>query len=975
MFLVSPEINVDLMSWLSKHKCPVRIRLIAWALVSLIFARASMAEKIYAEDLYATKIKPLLIERCVSCHGPLKQESELRLDAGELIHRGGASGKVIDGDSPGQSELIARITTDDESIRMPPEAKPLSAEEVNLLKEWIAAGATSPADEEYVQSPRDHWAFRAPNRPAVPQNENGTEFINPIDAFLEVKHRQHKLLPLPQANKNILLRRIYLDLIGLPPLPADVKAFEEDNSPHAWETVVDRLLASPRYGERWGRHWMDIWRYSDWYGYKEQLRASARHVWHWRDWIIESLNNDRPYDQMLVDMLAADEVAPLDRERLRATGFLVRNYYKFNRNTWLDGTIEHTSKAFLGLTYNCARCHDHKYDPISQEEYFNLRAVFEPHKIRTDRLPGESDIMKAGLPLAYDAELKTPTYLLEGGRENSPVKDKPLDPKIPEIFEPLPFDIEPVSLPVEAYYPGARSYIQTEMVQAAEAAIQKVEKNLAQAKVTSQNAKDALERFQLGLKQKLQSPSEHSIFALDADATLEQVRLTWAIKVSTKQLQASQKKLESAQAEKESLLARIGADRIRYAIDSSQAKSDSAVGDEFARKAVELEQRASLLAAESEIAQAELAKLRARERKDAKKKKQAITTADKQLEAAKKKLATAQKALAEFEKKPHGNYQPLTPVYSAQSSGRRSAFARWATHRKNPLTARVAVNHIWMRHFGKPLVASVFDFGMNGSSPTHPELLDWLAVELMENGWSMKKIHRLMVTSAAYQRQSSSVEGSTGNSEVDPDNLYLWRMNSRRLEAEAVRDSVLWVTGQLDISMGGPELDSKLGQTTYRRSVYYRHAPEKMMSFLTMFDSASVNECYRRAETVVPQQALALMNSQLSLEQSRRLAAEISQLDASSKPVKSTSSTQINDPSFVSQLFFRVLSRQPTESEMATCLQFLQSQGERIAKQDKLTGFDGASKLKVGPSANPAQRARESLVHVLLNHNEFLTIR
>lgn len=963
------------MNWSSKLPILIGIRVVASLVASLVVTHVSMADDLHTAKLYTAKIKPLLIERCVSCHGPLKQEGELRLDAGELIHRGGASGYVIDNKSPDESELLSRITAEDESIRMPPEGKPLSAEEVKLLKEWIAAGAHSPNDEEFVQSPRDHWAFRPPNRSAVPQNVDGTQFANPIDAFLAVKHSQHNVTPLPRANKRVLIRRVYLDLIGLPPLPADVKAFEQDNSVHAWETVIDRLLASPRYGERWGRHWMDIWRYSDWYGYKQDLRASARHVWHWRDWIIESLNDDLPYDQMLVDMLAADEVAPLDRNRLRATGFLVRNYYKFNRNTWLDGTIEHTSKAFLGLTYNCARCHDHKYDPVTQEEYYNLRAVFEPHKIRTDRLPGESDIMKAGLPLAYDAELKTPTYLLEGGRENSPVKDKPLDPKIPGIFESLPFEIEPISLPVEAYYPGARSYIQTEMVQAAEAAIQKAQKNLAQAKVTSQKAKETLERFQRGLSEKLQPPRQRSIFALDADATLEQVRLKWAIKVAAKQLQVSQKKSESAQAEKESLLARIGADRIRYAIDSSKVKTGSAVGNEFARKAVELEHRARSLAAKAGIAQAELAKLRASEQKDAKKKKKVITAAAKQLAAAKKKLESAQKAIAEFKKKPHTKYQPLTKVYSAQSSGRRLAFARWATHRKNPLTARVAVNHVWMRHFGKPLVASVFDFGMNGSSPTHPELLDWLAVELMEKSWSMKKLHRLMVTSAAYQRQSSSLEGSANNTETDPDNRYLWRMNSRRLEAEAVRDSVLWVTGQLDITMGGPDLDSKLGQTTYRRSVYYRHAPEKMMSFLTMFDSASVNECYRRAETVVPQQALALMNSQLSLEQSRRLAAEISQVEANSKPTISDISGKVDDQLFVSQLFFRVLSRQPTESEMATCLQFLLDQGGRITKRDELTSFDGASKLKVAPSANPVQRARESLVHVLLNHNEFVTIR
>jgi hypothetical protein len=332
------------------------------------------------------------------------------------------------------------------------------------------------------------------------------------------------------------------------------------------------------------------------------------------------------------------------------------------------------------------------------------------------------------------------------------------------------------------------------------------------------------------------------------------------------------------------------------------------------------------------------------------------------LAAARKAHEAAQLALG----KPSDTYARFGPVYPKTSTGRRTALARWIASPNNPLTARVAINHIWMRHFGSPLVGSVFDFGLNGRRPTHPALLDWLAVELVEQEWRMKPIHRLIVTSAAYRMQSSSANES--NRMLDRENVYLWRMNPRRMEAEVVRDSTLVVAGSLDTTMYGPVLDQKTGMTVPRRSIYFRSSKEKKMTFLDLFDRANVTDCYRRSQTVVPQQALAMINSSLALAQARRLAASlIEAIEETSIPSA--------DSAFVAASFERILCRDPTAEEQSMCLEFLDEQSQRLADPAALTAFTAGAESHVKPSDDPRQRARENLVHVLLNHNDFLTVR
>ncbi len=427
---------------------------------------------------YTRDIKPVLSKHCYACHGALHQKARLRLDTVVLMKKGGDSGSAIEPGSSGDS-LIIDAVTGAQGWRMPPESEgaPLTADEIAGLKAWIDQGAKSPSDELPQPDPRRHWSFHGPVRPAVPavaELGDGAGWVrNAIDSFVAVEHRKHGLKPRPIAEPATLVRRVYLDLTGLVPSPEVVRAFAADPSDQAYEALVEGLLGSPEYGERWGRHWMDVWRYSDWDGFGAEVRESQPHIWRWRDWIVESLNHDLPYDRMIVAMLAADETDPCDTAALRATGFLARNWYKFNRNVWLEDTVEHTAKAFLGLTLNCAKCHDHKYDPIPQTDYYAFRAFFEPYAVRTDAVPGQSDTTKKGLVRVYDEKAETPTFLFERGDEKRPIKEKPLQPSVPRILgvhaslEP----IIPLALPPEAFYPGMNKFIREQTLQQIDGAI------------------------------------------------------------------------------------------------------------------------------------------------------------------------------------------------------------------------------------------------------------------------------------------------------------------------------------------------------------------------------------------------------------------------------------------------------------------------------------------------------------------------
>lgn len=802
------------------------MRLLSLPLLLFVPVSASAAEAVdYRKD-----VRPVLQERCYACHGALAQKGKLRVDSGaNMLNR-----VVVVPGKPGESELLARVSSADGATRMPPEGHPLKPEEVAKIKAWIELGAKVPDDDKPEADPRDHWAFRSPGRPQVPKITNHkSQSPNEIDALLAAKWQEKGLTPVKPADRRVLIRRVYLDLIGLPPTAEQTEAFVKDASPEAYEKVVDQLLASPQYGERWGRHFLDIWRYSDWWGLGAELRNSQRHIWHWRDWAVESFNADLGYDEMIRQMLAADELYPTDAKKLRATGYLARPYFLFNRTTWLDEVIEHTGKGFLGLTFNCAKCHDHKYDPVKQSDYYAYRALFEPYQLRTDLVPGEPDVTKDGLPRAFDCNLGARTPFHVRGDERNPDKDRVVRPGLPQFLAPNGLKVTPVKLPPEAYQPLRRPEVAATYRKAAEAKLAAAKEALAKAEAANAG-RSAFHR--------------------------------WRVLPARAAVSAAQKELEQVNA----------------------AVADPAKAPVALRGAVK--------SAESNVEGAE------------------------------------------------SKARPFPDT----STGRRTALAKWIASKENPLTARVAVNHVWMRHFGTPLVSTVFEFGRRGTPPSHPELLDRLACELMAHDWSFKHLHRRIVTSSAY-RLSSSAANADANLKIDPEDRYYWRMNAKRMDANVVRDSLLHLAGDLDLTMGGPPVPPAQQEASRRRAMYFFHSHNEHNKLLDIFDNANVLECYRRTESIVPQQALALWNSRLAMTGAARIN------DALSARLAGT-----DDAAFVTAAFTTVLGTLPTKDELATCLEAM---------------TELRAELKGVLPAEQTKRVRLQVVQALVNHNDFVTVR
>jgi hypothetical protein len=1109
---------------------------------------------------YSEKIRPLFAERCFSCHGGLKQEAGLRLDTVALMVEGGESGGVVTKGDPDASLILERVSDTDPLTRMPPEGEgePLSAEQLAMLKDWIKASCPAPADEKPEADPRSHWAFQPRVRPEIPAVKNTAWVKNPIDAFLARRHEEAGISPQPEPPQHVLVRRLYLDLVGLPPQPEELAAIEADASADWYEKLVEKLLADPRHGERWGRHWMDVWRYSDWWGLGNEHRYSQKHMWHFRDWIVESLNADTPYDEMVRLMLAADELHPDDLAKLRATGFLARNWFLFNRTPWMDETVEHVGKGLLGLTMNCSKCHAHKYDPIQQEDYYRFRAFFEPIETRVDVVAGEGNLEKDGIPRVFDGHLDRPTYLFVRGEDTKPDTSKKIEPGVPEVFSFREIEIQPVTLPENAFEPGRRPWVLDAHVatarramEAAEAAVAKAVEKEAAAKTAvaaaEEKAKpkpasspssppaapgsfvedfasldagrwklfggdwkhepgrlsqgkdgqtraavrllptpprdfDATVRFTItggstyrsvGLSfdssqpdpvtphgaddgevmvyasgwasgPKLQAayvtkgawqfPADGAVarpveldrvhtlrvavrdrlvnawfdgepliawrspvprregslqlITFDATAVFERVSLeplpadvklrepAGSVAVASpsvdeahailataeREVAAAQAALAVEKASLESVFRRAQATRIARETDADAAEGATAKRVEAAKAAVRSEREIVLAKARQKVIEVE-----DRVAKAAAEKKAEV---EKELATAHAAVETAVKAAAEPDEKftplvgakwtptrfkNSGADDPAVP-YPATSSGRRTALAHWITDRRNPLTARVAANHIWMRHMGAPLVTTVFEFGRKGNAPTHPELLDWLASELVDGpsqaegkagpGWSMKHLHRLICTSAAY-RMGSSTKGAGAALATDPDNRLLWRREPVRLESQVVRDAVLALAGTLDGTMGGPSVPDGQQANSRRRSLYLWHSDISRDLFLTMFDDASVTECYRREQSIVPQQALALSNAAVVHDSAAKIAERIA---AAGVPAG-------DDSAFLERAFVLVLHRQPTAEEKAA--------------------FAGAL-VKWRAIEKPAGNVDPARVHAvwtLFNHNDFVTLR
>ncbi|MFA6545640.1 MAG: PSD1 and planctomycete cytochrome C domain-containing protein, partial [Limisphaerales bacterium] len=734
--------------------------------------------------LYEQAVKPLLAERCFECHGheAKKFKGGLALDSSAAIFKGGDSGPAVVPGNVDASLIIKAVRYTDPDLRMPPKNKKLSAEQIATLEKWVKLGAPVPDGGaqtarrgKITDEDRQWWAFVPVRKPVVPTTGNRQPATgNPIDAFILQKLAAAKLAPAPAADRATLARRVYFDLTGLPPTPFELDQFLADKSAGAYERLVDRLLASPRYGEKWARHWLDLVRYAESDGYRAD--DYRQHAWRYRDYVVKSLNADKPYNRFITEQLAGDELyfnlKPETRnpELLVATGYFRAGTYEYNnrdvRGQWqriLEDITDTSADTFLGVGLQCARCHDHKFDPLLQKDYYRFQAFFTPLLPREDM-----ELATSAERAAYNEKL--------------------------------------------ARWEAATADIRAE-----------IEQILAPVRKSSE--KNALEMFVEDIRADIlkpvaqRTPHEHQIAELAyRQVSHEFSRLDAKLKGDAKErVIALRKKLTAFDhLRPDPLPSNFGATDVGPVAPPT-----------FLRKGRD-------------------------------------------------KLAIEPGYLSVLDER------SVTVKPMENSTGRRSELARWLTAPENPLTARVMMNRLWQWHFGRGLAANASDLGKLGEKPSHPELLDWLAATFVENGWSLKTMHRLMVTSATYRQSSLGIPPSGGSKPADslkagqlndPENRLLWRFPIRRLEAEQIRDAILAVTGQLKTEPnGGPSTD----QLTPRRSIYIkwlRNAPDPL---LNVFDLAEpFQSVAQRNVTTTPPQALLLLNSQMMLRHARAFAKRL----------------------------------------------------------------------------------------------------
>ncbi len=839
-----------------------------WILLAALSAHAADFDR---------DIAPVLTARCLKCHGAALQLSGLDLRTREAALKGGTHGAALIPGDPAKSPIF-RMVSGDLKPSMPMDGK-LSAIEIESIRNWIAAGAPwgslAPAKDAKAEllalentpvapAAREWWAFRPLAKPALPAPGH------PIDAFLNARLKD--LTPAPRADRATLIRRATLDLTGLPPTPAEVQAFLDDRSPNAWTTVLDRLLASPHYGERWGRHWLDVARYADSNGFEHDF--DRPNAFRFRDYVIRSFNADKPYDQFLREQLAGDELPQVTHETLTATGFL-RNHAKVGfrekdnpefRYEYLDDMIATLGRGILGLTVQCARCHNHKFDPIPQRDYYRLQAT----------LWGVVEVDHPLVPPAQAAQYQAATARIDEEvkrlRADIATVEQPYRARLlPAKYARFPKNVqEAIATPEAQRTPGqvllANQVIRTVNVSPAE--IQKI--------ITPEDAaRTAALRDRLNaLEQQRPAPIPMAMGITDGDYryTPDGAGDEPAPGKGIVQVAAGGSYLHTGPGQ--------------YTPPPSHFLHH---GD--------LNNKGSVM-------------------------KPGFVTV----------VSTEQTPIE-------------LPPANGHTSGRRRALAEWLVSEQNPLTARVIVNRVWHHHFGRGLFASLDNVGKMGETPSHPELLDYLAADFRQTGWSFKRLHKLIMTSEAYQR--SSADENPRNLAADPKNLLLWRYRAHRLEAETVRDQMLAVSGALNRELYGPAVFPPLAPEvlaqmkhgiwreqpeadTFRRSIYVYRKRGLPFPLFEVFDLPDQNlTCAARNVSTVPTQALTLMNNDFVLGQAKLFAARLKE--------------QGGDP--VDAAYRLALGRAPRPDE------------RRLA----------ADYLRTG--------TLEGFAHVMLNLNEFVYLR
>jgi mono/diheme cytochrome c family protein len=780
--------------------------------VALVATGRAASLKSDGEQLFKSTIQPIFVEHCHKCHSHQadKIKGGLVVDSLSGLLTGGDTGAAIIPGDPEKSLLIAAIRYTDEDLQMPPKGKKLSDEQISALAQWVKLGAPWPVSDtnkvarrRITEEDRKWWSFQPLRAVDPPRVDDNSWSRNDLDRFIWQKLASENLKPSPEASRQVLIRRLNFDLIGLPPTPGEIDAFVNDTSAEAYERLVDRLLSSPRYGERWARHWLDLARYADSDGYR--IDDFRPHAWRYRDYVIAAFNNDKPYDRFVKEQLAGDELWPQEPEAMVATTFLRHWIYEYNNrdvkgqwNTILNDLTDITGDLFLGLGIQCARCHDHKFDPILQKDYYRLQAFFAPILPRDD------------LPLATPEELASYKEKLQK-------------------WEDATAEIRREIAEIEA--PHMRAV--------GEMAIKKFPEDIQEL-----IRKPRPER----------TPYEHQIADLAYRQVLyEHNRFHGRLKGDEKdRWEDLKKKLAEFDHLKPTALPPVFC-----ATDVGPNAPPTFIPKGRKQEPLEpgfltlLDEKATIIPA----------------------------------------VAT-----------------------NPNSTGRRAALARWIGDPQNRLSTRVIVNRVWQYHFGRGLVGTSSDFGKLGEQPSHPELLDWLARRFVQDGWSFKKLHKLILTSATW-RQSAATPATELAKVKDPENRWLWRMNIRRLEAEQIRDALLSTSGELDLNTGGPALD----HSRPRRTIYAKVLRNTRDPLLDVFD---VPEGFvstgQRNVTTTPSQALLMMNGPYLLQRARAMAGRLSKEKFA------------NDEELVTVAYRLAFGRAPDSSERTAGAAFLREQAGKV---------------------------------------------
>ncbi len=868
-------------------------------------------------EFFESKIRPLLVDNCYDCHSVQSKKSRggLLLDTRENVLKGGDTGPAIVPGDPEKSLLIKAVRYTDSELQMPPKNKKLSEEKIAYLVEWIKMGAPDPrvpttamnSWNGIYEKAAKHWAFQPVKKPTVPEVKNSRWVQSPVDAFILAKLEAKKMRPSLQADKRTLIRRASFDLTGLPPTPEEVDAFEKDDSPEAFEKVVDRLLASPRYGERWARHWLDVARYSDTKGYVFQEERRYPYAYTYRDYVINAFNADLPYDRFIIEQLAADQLElGEDKRPLAAMGFLTLGRRFLNQEPdIIDDRIDVTMRGLQGLTVPCARCHDHKFDPIPTKDYYSLYGVFASSQEPTEKpLLGTNSF-----PLAY------PEYKAEAekrARERAEYIAKHEEEALNTLRE------KTADYLLAAYDSGKS----------------KNEDSKVEALSKERKLGPSVTRRWINRLERWQKTEHHPIFEpWFAFAKLEEKEFA----EKSPALAARFEKNETSNPVHPRVAKMFAGDppkdmkdvaerygKLFAEINKEAKEKDKAdAGDEALREILFAEDAPPNLP-KSEIPRLWEVKVAEESRR--------LQRKIEELDAVHPGAPPRAMWMTDREtpRKPRvfirGSAQNPGPEVPRQfleiiagperkpfekGSGRLE-MAQAIASKDNPLTARVFVNRVWMQHFGAPLVRTPSDFGLRSETPVQSELLDYLAWQFMEEGWSVKKLHKLIMLSSVYQ-QRSDVDPEYGRQ--DPLNDYYWRANRRRLEFEPMRDTLLAVSGALNSKLGGQPQDLQTRPFAPRRTIYGFIDRQNLPGMFRTFDLANPDSTSPgRFNTTVPQQALFMMNGPFVVEQARHIL-ERPEVKGEQKAEKK-----------IAALYEIALQREPAPDEMKLARKFIESQ-------------------------------------------------